>query len=522
MKALIYCRVSSERQKTEGHGLDSQEQRCRLYCDQKGYEVEKVFRDSFSGGGDFMGRPAMRELLSHLDKHSHRDYVVVFDDLKRFARDTVFHIKLRSEFKAREVEVECLNYKFDESEEGEFIETVLAAQGELERKQNRRQVIQKQKARLESGYWPFNPFPGYRHEKEPLHGKLLKPCEPAPLIKAALEGFATGRFESQAAVQRFLQQEGLFGKKPVLLQWVNRMFGRAAFYAGFIEYTPWEVEKRRGHHEPIIDIPTYEQIVRRLNARAPIRTRKDMNEDFPLRHTLVVCGSCNRPLTASFTTKKHRPGYKRAYYRCNNLKCPAHTKSVWKETIELEFKTILKGIHPKPLVLKVSEAMFYDLWENRVARFATGEKKKLAELGNIQGEIRNLAGMAKRASSDRARLEYEKQIDELAKQEEKLNEETSPEKKRKIDFRTALRMVFDYLANPYDKWENGDLSDKKLVMNLVFEDVLLYDIGTGFRTAPLSLPLRVFEHFATSKMQGVEAARVELASRIVRTDFLQA
>ncbi len=115
--------------------------------------------------------------------------------------------------------------------------------------------------------------------------------------------------------------------------------------------------------------------------------------------------------------------------------------------------------------------------------------------------------MAKRASSDRARLEYEKQIDELAKQEEKLNEETSPEKKRKIDFRTALRMVFDYLANPYDKWENGDLSDKKLVMNLVFEDVLLYDIGTGFRTAPLSLPLRVFEHFAISESRGVETNR---------------
>jgi hypothetical protein len=41
-------------------------------------------------------------------------------------------------------------------------------------------------------------------------------------------------------------------------------------------------------------------------------------------------------------------------------------------------------------------------------------------------------------------------------------------------------------------------------MNLVFEGVLFYDRGIGFRTAPLALPLRVFEHFATSKSQGVE------------------
>lgn len=36
-KSIIYCRVSSERQKTEGHGLDSQEHRCQELADRKGY-----------------------------------------------------------------------------------------------------------------------------------------------------------------------------------------------------------------------------------------------------------------------------------------------------------------------------------------------------------------------------------------------------------------------------------------------------------------------------------------------------
>ena len=93
-KALIYCRVSSSKQATEFHGLDSQEARCRAHALHMGYEVEAVFPDDVSGAGDFMRRPGMVALLSYLDAQPDRkNYVVIFDDLKRFARDTEFHIK---------------------------------------------------------------------------------------------------------------------------------------------------------------------------------------------------------------------------------------------------------------------------------------------------------------------------------------------------------------------------------------------------------------------------------------------
>lgn len=55
-KAVIYCRVSSTKQATEGHGLESQETRCRHHAETMGYEVEAVFPDDASGGGDFMNQ----------------------------------------------------------------------------------------------------------------------------------------------------------------------------------------------------------------------------------------------------------------------------------------------------------------------------------------------------------------------------------------------------------------------------------------------------------------------------------
>jgi hypothetical protein len=65
------------------------------------------------------------------------------------------------------------------------------------------------KARLEAGYWPFYPPPGYAFATVAGHGKLLVPREPeASIIRQALEGYADGRFETHADVRRFLNSKG--------------------------------------------------------------------------------------------------------------------------------------------------------------------------------------------------------------------------------------------------------------------------------------------------------------------------
>ncbi|MEL7447311.1 MAG: recombinase family protein [Pseudomonadota bacterium] len=209
----MYCRVSSTGQAVNGNGLESQESRCRGYAKAQGYAVEAVFPDDVSGGGDFMKRPDMVALLSYLDAQKDKSYIVTFDDLKRFARDTELHFKLRQAFKSRDARVECLNFKFEDTPEGEFIETILAAQSELERKQNRRQVQQKMRERMKARYWVVRAPVGYKRQTVTGHGKLLVRDEPlATFVQEALEGFVSGRFGSQAEVQRFLEAQAVFPK----------------------------------------------------------------------------------------------------------------------------------------------------------------------------------------------------------------------------------------------------------------------------------------------------------------------
>ncbi len=521
--ALIYCRVSSVRQKIEGHGLDSQEHRCRIYAVQKDYEVEKVFRDSFTGGGDFMRRPAMKELIEYVDKNPHKGFIVVFDDLKRFARDTVFHWNLRRAFEARNLKPECLNFNFEDTPEGIFVETIMAAQGQLDREQNRRQVIQKQKARLEKGYWSFYQPPGYKFIKDPLHGKLLAPKEGLEpfLIKEALEGFATGRFLEQMDVLRFLVSRNYYKNrksKKRYVEDVKRLLNRAYIYAGYIEYKPWEVSLRRGHHKPLIDFDICKKIQDRLSGKVRTQSRQDIHPDFPARG-FIACNICNKALTASWSKGRNR---KFAYYRCKTSNCDMQNKSIRRDDIEKGIGKVLLGIKPKRSVLLLTKVACLDIWHQRMKDLVVITKQREQGLQIVADEKEAFIARVVTTQNEVVIKEYEKKIEELSIKEIALKEKIKKVNTPRISFETALNKVFEVLENPYFKWEKGDLYEKRLVLKLVFTELLRFDYHQGFETASLALPLRVFEHFVNSKLQDVEMLEVESRSEMITQDFLQA
>jgi hypothetical protein len=116
-----------------------------------------------------------------------------------------------------------------------FIETIIAAQGQLERKQNRRQVLQKMKARLESGYYVFSQPVGYKYWKDPVEGQVLVRDEPmASILQEALEGYASGRFQIPVEVVRFLESQPCFQNKKEgvrrLLRRCLKAFGTTSFH----------------------------------------------------------------------------------------------------------------------------------------------------------------------------------------------------------------------------------------------------------------------------------------------------
>lgn len=492
-KAIIYCRVSDAKQRIDGHGLESQEHRCRQHCADKQFSVEAVFHDDVSGGGDYSKRPGMTALLNFLSEHQNHNYIVVFDDLKRLARDTLFYWQLRTAIADYGASVECLNYTFDDTPEGEFIETLFAAQGQLERKQNRRQVVQKMKARMESGYYVFSAPTGYRYEKHRGHGKLLTPLEPAiSAVREALEGFASGHFQTKEEVRHFLEACPDFPKyngDRIGNDRVNDML-TAPIYAGYIEYAPWGITLRKGHHEPVISFETYQRIQKRLKSRAHAPAKKNIHKDFPLRG-FVEC-TCGAPMTAGWT--KGRSAYY-PYYYCQTKGCEYKGKSIKRDVLETAFYDLLTQLTPAPELLTIADAMFNTLWKARKNHQDTRRVRMTKDLQAMDAQITTMLDRIVDAKSATVIQAFEKRIENLEDQKrilsEKINQCGKPIKGYEETYRTAMT----FLSNPHELWASGQFENKRAVIKLAFTDRIIYDRKSGYRTAQLSLPFKAFGHF---------------------------
>ena len=508
-KAVIYCRVSSTKQKLEGSGLDSQEYRCRQYAELKGYQVEAVFPDDASGGGDFINRPGMVALLSYLDAQPDKDYVIIFDDLKRFARDTEFHIKLRREFQTRGARIKCLNFNLDDSPEGKFVETIFAAQGELEREQNRRQVIQKMKARVENGYWVFSPPVGYKYAKDRVHGKLLVRDEPiASILAEALEGFASGHLQSQAEVKRFLEGKPAFPKDTpageIRWQRVQRLLSHLT-YAGYVEAPKWDVSARRGHHEPIISLETFERIQERMQGKAKAPARKDISADFPLRG-FVLCDDCGEPMTSCWSKgrSKHYP-----YYLCDTKGCENERRSIPRDKVEGGFAEILQSLQPTRELFTLAKAMFKDAWNMRLAEAHRDKDEIAKQLRDSEKQIETLLERIVEADNASVIRAYEGKIAKLEREKLLLTEKAArivPPKGRLEEF---IEPALEFLGNPWNLYENGSLAFKRTVLRLAFAEPLRYSRESGYRTANSAFPFKVLAEISTSKGEMVEPRGVE-------------
>lgn len=181
------------------------------------------------------------------------------------------------------------------------------------------------RARVQNGFWVFQAPVGYRYQRTSGQGNILVRDEPlASIIQEALEGYASGRFQMQAEVKRFLESHPEYPrdrKGEVRNQQVTDLLTRSV-YAGYVEAPNWEVGLRPGHHEPLISLETFRKIESRLKGNAKVPARKNINMDFPLRG-FVTCWHCSMPLTACWSKGRHD---RYPYYLCATKGCVSYRK----------------------------------------------------------------------------------------------------------------------------------------------------------------------------------------------------
>lgn len=263
--------------------------------------------------------------------------------------------------------LESPSIKFGEDPDSILVENLLASVSQHQRQKNGEQTKNRMRSRILNGYWVFQPPTGYKFQRVTGRGMMLKRDEPAAsVIQEALEGYASGRFETQVDVVRFLRAHPSFPKDPrggVTNQRVHILLNQCA-YAGYIEAPKWGVPLRPAQHQGLISFQTYQRIQDRLNGIGRAPKRKNLNEDFPLRG-FVVCECCSSPLTACWSTGTNS---RYPYYLCPKRGCGHYGKSIRRDKIEGEFAELLRTVQPTEGLFKVARAMFEDLWNRRLVQ----------------------------------------------------------------------------------------------------------------------------------------------------------
>ena len=497
-QAIIYCRVSSAKQVREGHGLKSQETRCREFARIRGYKVTDIFCDDMTGA--VATRRGIGEMLAYLRKKRGKGVVVIIDDLSRLGRDRDAYWELRKAIDIAGGELESPSIKFGKDADTTFFEGLMVEVAQHQRLKNAEQTTNRMKARVQNGYWVFQAPTGYKYVRVAGSGKMLKRDEPvASIVQQALEGFASGHFETQADVMRFLQDNPLFpkgkaGKVPhqrvaVLLE--------QCVYAGYVEAPNWGVTRRQGQHEPIVSPQTFQRIQERLNGGSYAPRQRNLNEDFPLRG-FVECADCGTPLTACWSKGSHQ---KHPYYLCPKKGCASYGKSIRRAKIEGEFEALLTSIGPTEQVFGIVKKLFKELWQRRIDHAENHAKAATKELAKIDKQVAQLLDRIMDASVSSVIAAYEERIRKLEEDRLILQDRLAENTRPKSGFDETVRTAMAFLANPWILWRSERLEDRRTVLKLAFADRLRYTREEGFRTANLAFPFKVIGALAGGNLE---------------------
>ena len=508
-RAVTYVRVSSAAQVARGQGAESQAARCAEFARIRGYEVEKVFADK-AVSGSLVERPAMKELLAFLRKNKKDKVVVLIDEISRLARGLEAHISLRVMIAKAGGILESPSHEFGDDSDSQLVENMLASVSQHFRMKIKETTRHRMEARMRSGYWAFYAPWGFSYLKTKEHGNVLVRDEPlASIIQEGIEGYANGRFQTQAEVARFFESREGFPKDSrgkVRIQRVKNILTRRV-YAGLVEHEPWGVTLREGHHDGLVSVATFDKVQERLTGKAYAPVRADINEAFPVRGS-VECADCGHALTACFS--KSKTGRLHPYYLCHHKGCASYRKSIKRDELEGAVEDMLQTLTPSSGMFEMIKAMFADAWNQQQAQAQSMAKNIRSELIMLEKKVDGLVDRIVDATSERVVKAYEQRIEGLDRKKLVLGEKLQNTGKPKRTFEEMFELTMQFLSSPCNIWKNGGLAEKKTVLRLVLSDRLQYSRENGLRTPRIA---RVFSIMKGETMtDGKMAGREQLGS----------
>ncbi len=295
-KAVIYARVSSDRQEKEGFSIPAQIDFLKDYGSRHSFLIDKIFAESETAKK--AGRKAFNEMLSYIKKQGIR--VVLVEKTDRLYRNFKDYITLEEyDLDIHLVKENTVISKNSKSHD-KFIHgiKVLMAKNYID---NLSEEVQKGlNEKVKQGHYPCKPPIGYKNQRIDGKSIIVVDNEKASYIKRMFELYASGY--SIERIREVLTAEGLNNNgKP----YAKSRFGELlhnVFYIGKFIYRDVVYD---GAHEPLISIELFNKVQKMFEQTKP--RSQTLEFDYA---GLIKCGHCGCQLTAELKKGKY------IYYHC--------------------------------------------------------------------------------------------------------------------------------------------------------------------------------------------------------------
>jgi site-specific DNA recombinase len=478
-RAVIYTRVSSTEQ-TEGFSLQTQEQFCREYAAQNGYDIERVFIER-GVSAKTTDRPELQDMLRYIATNHRRLRAVIVYAASRLARQAYDHLELRATITRYGLRLLSVKEDFQDTPQGRKNETISAAEAQYDNEERAEKCTAGMIAAVQAGRYVWYAPLGYVNGGSRRRQSLV--LDNSTTVSLVRKSFAL--IDAGFAVTKALQQvksEGLrcrTGRELSLNTFRTMLMNKT--YTGYIVAFGLTV---RGDFDPIVSEDVFYRVQPKLHRAQKVKKVRYLrdNPEFPLRG-VVRCPTCGHMMTAS---QSRGNGGKYGYYSCS--KCGK--SRFGKETLEHWFVENLQGLSLRGEHLEtLSVAIDANLEANRkwVRNETSRVSNRIASLKEEKNAIveKSIRGII----PDDMVKEW---LEKASTEEEGLKCRLALVGDSALETPEVLNRGLAILGNMGSFWQKSNLTVKQQLQGFVFPEGVTAG-KSGFGTDPIALCLRAEE-----------------------------
>jgi len=333
-KAVIYARVSSKEQESEGYSIPAQIKLLQEYAHKNNYSIETEFTDVETAKK--AGRTQFNKMIEFVKENKTIKHIFV-EKTDRLLRNISDYALLDNLIEVSYISIHLVKENVvldrDSRSNEKFIFGIKALMAKNYVDNLSEEVRKGMEEKAAQGILPTRAPFGYLNARE--NGKKIIKIDPqaAPTVKKMFELYATGSFSLLTLRKKMIADGMVYRNGKNFHKSVLETILKNEFYTGALIWDGKRYENAL--HEPIISKELFNQVQNTLVNPHKSKSKKGL---FPYTN-LIICGVCGCSLTAEIKKGKY------IYYHCTGHKGNCNQLYLRQEKIEMKFEELLENIH---------------------------------------------------------------------------------------------------------------------------------------------------------------------------------